>query len=63
MCIKKLFSMIHRRWRYDVMLCIMMLLIIFAMMRCLPNILGEADIISASGIINEVPSFAAGRHH
>jgi len=36
----------------------------FAMMRCLPQkTLGEADIISISGIISETTSFAEGKHH
>ena len=49
--------MMHRRWRYDVMLRIMMLLILFAMMRCLPSCaarhtsLGEAVIIGGDNII------------
>jgi len=42
------------------MLRIMMLLPLVAMMRCLPKILGEADIISESGIIRETTSFAEG---
>ena len=41
----------------------MMLLASLAMMRCLPQTLGEADIISVSGIISETTSFAEGKHH
>ena len=55
--------MMHRLRRYDVMLRIMMLLVSLAMMRCLPKTLGEADIISVSGIISETTSFAEGKHH
>lgn len=43
--------MMHRLARYDVMLRIMMLLILFAMMRCLPKALVEAVIIHKVNII------------
>ncbi len=43
--------MMHRRWRYDVMLCIMMLLVLLAMMRCLLQNISEAVIIGEVNII------------
>ena len=43
--------------RYDVMLRIMILLLLVAMMRCMPKALGKAVIIS------ETASFAEGIHH
>jgi len=41
----------------------MMLLLLVAMMRCLPQNISDSDIISVSGIISETTSFAEGKHH
>ena len=45
------------------MLRIMMLLISFAMMRCLPQIISEATSLGVAVIIRETISFAEGKHH
>ncbi len=45
--------MMYRRWRYDVMLRIMMLLVSLAMMRCLPQNVAKPHIISVSVIIGK----------
>ena len=45
------------------MRCIMMLLISFAMMRCLPQNISEATSLGVAVIISEMTSFAVGKHH
>ena len=50
--------------QYEDMLRIMMLLVSLAMMRCLPQTLGEADTISEGNIIGRSStSFVESKHH
>jgi len=55
--------MMHRLRQYDIMLRIMMLLISFAMMRCLPETFAKRHHCAMHNIINEVTAFAEGKHH